>query len=103
MVNSSVRLSREEEEKEEEMINAKRLYTISIVLNVVLSIVLILTVAALVEARSGDVVRLTVTSDNLLPTVRGIQGSTGLVLNAYPLGIDEDTAKYWRIEYKEQD
>ena len=83
------------------MSNAKTALPISLGLNIALAVVLVLTMASLIEERSIDRISLTVTSEELLPTIRGIQGATGQVMSAVPLGGEEDQAKYWRIEYRE--
>jgi CHASE3 domain sensor protein len=68
---------------------------------VLLCFVLVIVTVTLIEERSRDIVRVTVTSEELLPTVRQLQGATGKVAKAYPLDhINEDEAKYWRIEIK---
>lgn len=69
------------------------------VLNVVLAAVFLLTLAALVEARSQDIVRITVKGSDLLPTVRQLQGATGKVAYAYPVGRpnNDPNAMYWRL------
>lgn len=80
--------------------NAQKLLIVSLLANVVSAVLLVLTSASLIEERSKDKIQLTVSSGEMLPTLRGIQGATGKVMNAYPLDGEEDTAKYWRIEYK---
>jgi hypothetical protein len=63
---------------------------------VLFACICVLLTATLVAERSRDTIRLTVPADELLPSIGAIQGATGYVLEAVPLG-EEDTAKEWRI------
>lgn len=83
--------------------NVKSLLTISIVLNLLLCVVFTLTCAALVQERSQDIVRVTVSSDELLPTVGKLQLATKRVANAIPLdGEEDDPRTHWRITINKQ-
>lgn len=63
-------------------------------INAALSIVLTLTIGALIEERSKDIVRLTVSDKELLSTVQQSQGLTHRIASAYPLNKDETR---WRV------
>jgi hypothetical protein len=81
------------------MKHAKMALVFSFLFNAVLGIVLVLTIATLVEERSKDNLRLTVHRDDLLTSVRAIQGACRCLVEAIPLNGEEDEAEYWRIHF----
>lgn len=66
----------------------------SVVLNVLLASILIPLVAILVQERSEDIVRVTVTDAEVLRTAQELQGITGKVAYAYPV---DPAETLWRV------
>lgn len=63
-------------------------------LNIVFGVILIVTIASLINERSKDIVRVTVWNDELPEAVPVLQGITGKVAYAYPVNSD---GTRWRL------
>lgn len=57
----------------------------------------LLSFTALIEERSSEVVRITVTDAELLSAAQQLQGITGRIAYAEPIDGEEDVATLWRI------
>jgi hypothetical protein len=82
------------------MTNAKAGLFAGIILNILLAGLLILSTVALVQERSRDIVRVTVTDAELLRTAQELQGITGKVAYAYPVKGSNETL--WRVVIDER-
>lgn len=77
------------------MFNAKTLNIIGLVLNIAFSCLFILTLTALIQERSVDIVRVTVTDAEVLRTAQELQAITGKYAYAYPVKGSDETL--WRV------
>lgn len=80
------------------MRNDPTLCIVSLFCNLLLGCFLIVTASTLIAERSSDIVRLTVSSDQLLSTVEEAQVITGKYARAFPIdGEEDDPSTRWRI------
>lgn len=69
---------------------------------VVLVVLCVLTIAALVEERSKDAIRLTVTREQVLPSVQGLQAICDCLVDIRPVGTEDySKARLFVIEAKD--